>query len=395
MPARKDRDGRRRRGRVHVLVAHRALERLFRVVFVLVPQAFQEPRLRRRAAKVRLVRHSVHRVRRIFAVELPLVHDGVAQVLGHGVRESPERDLVLRADAYPRRRHREFVSRVQLLALLSRQRHRARELFPHLFEHLQVRRRGFRGRGVREPDLRDPRREVLEDRFRGRRRGLPRADVGGAARPAEPRASETHVSVHALRGEQDVLVRLEDDLAAAVLAPRPAARRVRIRVRIRVRGPVPTDEPRADSLAGVVEDVFRLTLRALPGGGHVLRVRLRRHPREVLDARGKPLAFLPHPIEIALERVSQSAHVAERRLAALPHPPQHAVEQPVDGRLPAVQNAEPPRRAARPGPRSGRAAPRARQRDGGARLVHLARRRGEPARALRDVFLPLRLRVRE
>ena len=183
VPARKNRQLRRARGPVHVLLAHGALERLrlakrgallssrraffsaaFRgfpplgvpilqiflrlllllrapVGLVLRPQALEEPDLARRLPQVRLVRRAVELVPPGEVLELPVVHDGRAEMFGHRVGNAPERHLVRGANPDPRRRHRELVARLELEALAPQKRGRAPELAADPLHRLEVRRR--------------------------------------------------------------------------------------------------------------------------------------------------------------------------------------------------------------------------------------------------------------
>mmetsp|Transcript_2655 Transcript_2655/g.10798 ORF Transcript_2655/g.10798 Transcript_2655/m.10798 type:complete len:241 (+) Transcript_2655:886-1608(+) len=148
------------RGRVNFLDANRALERS-RIPPAFLPllvvfQPLQESNLRLGLSQVVLVRDPVGDVRLLHVVELPLVNDGRAEVLGNRIGQTTERNLVRSPNPDARGRHRELIARVHLLALVLDEGHRASELPAHVLNHLEVReRRFFRGDGA-EPRLWNP-----------------------------------------------------------------------------------------------------------------------------------------------------------------------------------------------------------------------------------------------
>ena len=143
----------------------------------------------------------------------PTVHHRRAEALGHGIGQAPERDFVVASRPDARRRHRQFVARVELVPLVRLQNARVSELAPHQLQALDARcpprtdfgKRFWKRTSPEESEAPSPPSSAPS----GRRR-----------RPRAPRARarRAHVLVRRLPAEHGVLVRGQARLREAVVA---------------------------------------------------------------------------------------------------------------------------------------------------------------------------------
>jgi hypothetical protein len=168
--------------------------------------------LRRGAPQVRLVRGAVGGVLRLHLRELPRVHHRRAEALGHGIGQAPERDFVVASRPDARRRHRQFVARVELVPLVLLQNAGVSELATHQLQALDVRAARLEQTSVSRTALRQ---QKAKRRLRRARRRAAGADVRARHAPARAAA---HVLVRRLPAEHGVFVRGQARLREAVVA---------------------------------------------------------------------------------------------------------------------------------------------------------------------------------